>query len=161
MSVSTRDLVVWPDGDAVTGVHEPLAVVAAHDGCASCLAVDGDTVATAGFDGFVRVWALNIASPTPQLRMTRLVRHSAARTPHRATARRGTCIKAHLLFWHCPCASQMAGHNGDVYALCARGTTVVSGGLDGTVRVWNAVTGRCEKILTGHKVRAVRNKCGG
>jgi len=79
-SMSTRDLVVWPDGDAVTGVHEPLAVVAAHDGCASCLAVDGDTVATAGFDGFVRVWALNIASPAPQLRMTRLVRPFAAPT---------------------------------------------------------------------------------
>jgi len=55
----------------------------------------------------------------------------------------------------------MAGHNGDVYALCAHGTTLVSGGLDGTVRVWNAVTGRCEKIFTGHKVGIVHSKSGG
>jgi hypothetical protein len=47
----------------------------------------------------------------------------------------------------------LLAHAGDVYALCLRGTTLVSGGLDGKVRVWDTETGRCVQNLVGHKVR--------
>ena len=47
----------------------------------------------------------------------------------------------------------MFGHTGDVYALRMMGTTLVSGGLDAKVTVWDAETGRCVRTLTGHKVR--------
>ncbi len=46
-----------------------------------------------------------------------------------------------------------SGHKGEVYssAFSPDGLTIVTGGADGTVRLWNAVTGDAIRVLTGHK----------
>lgn len=42
------------------------------------------------------------------------------------------------------------GHVMGVWALCLRGDTLVSGGCDRDVRVWDLKTGQCTQILRGH-----------
>ena len=44
----------------------------------------------------------------------------------------------------------MKGHDHTVRALAARGRTLVSGSYDGTVRVWDIITGECKRVLVGH-----------
>ena len=44
----------------------------------------------------------------------------------------------------------MKGHDHTVRALTARGRTLVSGSYDGTVRVWDIITGECKWVLVGH-----------
>ena len=45
----------------------------------------------------------------------------------------------------------LRGHTGEITSVCMTGSRrqVISGSTDGTVRVWNSDTGRCEKILDG------------
>ncbi|MEV7190222.1 hypothetical protein AB0N81_00255 [Streptomyces sp. NPDC093510] len=52
-----------------------------------------------------------------------------------------------------PLQQRMTGHRGGVHAVAfgAGGRTVASGGQDGTVRLWNTVTGRQLKVLRGHR----------
>ncbi|MFH8612217.1 NACHT and WD repeat domain-containing protein [Streptomyces sp. NPDC018029] len=52
-----------------------------------------------------------------------------------------------------PLQQRMTGHRGDVRAVAfsADGRTVASGGRDGTVRLWNTVTGKTLKVLRGHQ----------
>ncbi|KAF9004811.1 cell division control protein 4 [Cyathus striatus] len=44
----------------------------------------------------------------------------------------------------------LQGHDHAVRDVAAYGKTIVSGSYDSTVRVWDAVTGKCEFILRGH-----------
>ncbi|KAJ7108575.1 WD40 repeat-like protein [Mycena epipterygia] len=44
----------------------------------------------------------------------------------------------------------LEGHGQAVRALAARGRTLVSGSSDGTVRVWDLITGVCRWVLLGH-----------
>jgi WD40 repeat protein len=50
------------------------------------------------------------------------------------------------------CLATFEGHNGSVssIALAAGGELVVSGGVDGTLRVWRVSTGACLRVLKGH-----------
>ncbi|MET8682932.1 hypothetical protein ABZV77_01850 [Streptomyces sp. NPDC004732] len=52
-----------------------------------------------------------------------------------------------------PLQQRMEGHRGEVKAVAfsSDARTVASGGKDGTVRLWNSVTGRQSKVLTGHQ----------
>lgn len=155
-------LLVWPDhasddapATAAVAASKPAAPVVgapAHEGCASCVATDGTVVATGGFDGIVRVWALEPPidaadgdGAVPHLRLVHRVRVRVLCTERRAPD--GVTDRP---------MPQLLAHAGDVYALCLRGTTLVSGGLDAKVRVWDTETGRCVQTLTGHKVR----RCG-
>lgn len=45
----------------------------------------------------------------------------------------------------------LEGHTGAVRAVSAHGRVCVSGSYDGTVRVWDTVTGTCTNTLTGHE----------
>ncbi|CAN0426394.1 unnamed protein product [Lampetra fluviatilis] len=57
----------------------------------------------------------------------------------------------------------LSGHVGTVTCVCVRGTSVASGGRDGTVRVWEAASGRCVAALSGHggPVRGLGFLCDG
>ena len=50
------------------------------------------------------------------------------------------------------CLATFEGHSGPVssIALAASGELVVSGGVDGTLRVWRVSTGACLRVLRGH-----------
>ncbi len=50
------------------------------------------------------------------------------------------------------CLATFEGHSGTVssIALAAGGELVVSGGVDGTLRVWRVSTGACVRVLRGH-----------
>src|SRR5215469_10417407 len=58
-----------------------------------------------------------------------------------------------------PNSTPYGGHRGAVSAVAYApdGTTLASGGVDGTVRIWDARTGQLQRVLTGHTgaVRAV------
>lgn len=45
----------------------------------------------------------------------------------------------------------LEGHTGAVRAVSAHGRVCVSGSYDGTVRVWDTITGTCTNTLTGHE----------
>lgn len=45
----------------------------------------------------------------------------------------------------------LMGHTSAVRSLSAHGSTLVSGGYDHTVRVWDVVTGESKWVLTGHR----------
>ena len=53
---------------------------------------------------------------------------------------------------HRPAAAELTGHDGPVrsVAVTADGARAVSGGGDGTVRVWDLATGQQQAKLTGH-----------
>ena len=50
------------------------------------------------------------------------------------------------------CAHALPGHDGPVRAVAPLpcGQRCVSGGADGTARVWNCLMGTCERVLAGH-----------
>lgn len=59
-----------------------------------------------------------------------------------------------LLIWDSPLETEvpreLRGHKRGVNSLCAYGSTVVSAGNDGTIRVWDVRTGQCLRVLEGH-----------
>ena len=56
------------------------------------------------------------------------------------------------------CTHTLRGHRNYVYCVAFDGTTIVSGSLDKTVRIWRAPynTAECERVLEGHTRRVVR-----
>ena len=112
---------MWPDavGDTGVGAGTPaLVTVDAHEGCASCVAVEGDRIATGGFDGVVRLWRLTpptAADPTPSVIYLRQVPYRAwasarghdARATHARTV--GATWSLRRVARDVPCASRAAG----------------------------------------------------
>ncbi|MFB9180316.1 WD40 repeat domain-containing serine/threonine protein kinase [Dactylosporangium sucinum] len=47
----------------------------------------------------------------------------------------------------------MTGHSGGIVAVAAAGDVVLSAADDGTVRVWDAGSGECRQVLTGHTAK--------
>ena len=50
------------------------------------------------------------------------------------------------------CERTLEGHVKTVFALASLGDKLISGSLDGTIRVWDLSTGRLDATLTGHKM---------
>ncbi|WP_416529799.1 protein kinase domain-containing protein [Streptomyces coelicoflavus] len=91
-----------------------------------CVTSDGRYAVTGGADGTVRMWDLTVPPIDPR------------RPPDTVFSGR----------YH-----TLTGHGAEVLAVCATpdGRRAVTGGADGTVRVWDLGTGACVHTLTGHR----------
>ena len=142
---------VW---DLATGQQQ--AKLTGHDGLVWSVAVtaDGARAVSGGDDGTVRVWDLatgqqQASSPATTARCGRW--RSPRTGPGRSAA--ATTARCGCGTWP-PASSRRAltGHDGLVrsVAVTADGARAVSGGDDGTVRVWDLATGQQQAELTGH-----------
>lgn len=132
----------------------------AHQGHVGGVAFSPDSInlATVSNDGYTRLWQAPGASltyPVPEQQQARV--HAVAWSPRdrlvAAVSDRGVML-------YDPDAPatpvrELVGHRGTVWcAAFAADGTLVTGGEDGTVRVWDAATGACTQVLD-HEVGPV------
>ncbi|MBN1557764.1 MAG: protein kinase [Lentisphaerae bacterium] len=112
---------------------------------------DGTLACTAGLDG-MRLWETAGGTLQAALDAAPRVMRSAAFTPD---GRRLVLCGARAVVWNLEPREPVAAftnHHGAVTCAAASpdGQWVVSGGRDGTARIWNAASGRERRILPGH-----------
>jgi WD40 repeat protein len=148
-SSAVGTLTVW---DLNSG--EALRVMHGHAGRVDQLAVtpDGRRVLSGGDDAILRLWDTDTGVTTAILRGHGGWIESAAVTPdglHAISGSRDNMVRVWELQ---PLASrQVSGHAGWVGAVSLIGIrTAVSAADDGTLRLWDTLTGAERKVLTGH-----------
>jgi WD40 repeat protein len=121
---------------------------------AAVLSPDGRRVASASWDRTVRLWDAADGHPVcDPMRHAGRVLSVAVSATHIATASRGgfpqlwnaaTCVREREFIEE--------GHIGEVdsVAFTADGSRLVTGGYDGTARVWEVETGHLIRVLGGH-----------
>ncbi|CAO3565736.1 unnamed protein product [Mortierella alpina] len=105
----------------------------------------GTMMASCSIDGTVRVWDLNQAFAVVAGHDQELHPHS----PSYQGTSPGEAFLDKVERWGCPikCRWLLTGHVGWVNAVAIEETTVVSGGSDHTVRVWDALTGTLKYLI--------------
>ena len=151
------------------GSGHQLATLRGHTGVVVSMALSGDgqLVASAGFDGAVRLSETGSGQLLAAVRgETSGIRGVAISANGRLVASAGT--DGNVRLWE-PAGDQLVatlqGHTGVVHgvALSPDGRLVASAGWDGTVRLWQTEGGKCLATLRGHSggVRRVALSRGG
>uniref|UniRef100_A0A8J7A9C3 Caspase family protein n=1 Tax=Desmonostoc muscorum LEGE 12446 TaxID=1828758 RepID=A0A8J7A9C3_DESMC len=128
-----------------------------HEGDVWSVAIstDGQTIASGGNDGTVRLWNLQGHPLAEPFRGHKdYVRSVAISTDGRTIVSGGNdgTVRLWNLQGH-PLAEPFCGHEGDVWsvAISKDGQTIVSGGRDGTVRLWNLQGHPLAEPFRGHE----------
>lgn len=133
---------VWDRSECRLGnpVLPLVAQLRGHRGPVNAIQLRGDHLVSAGGDGVVKLWTLN-GSDLPGAPAAPLVPPGSCLRSFRGHTRGLACV-------------QIA--EGDKFE------TVISGGNDNTIRVWDVLSGSCVRVLAGHKdmVRCVDVSCG-
>jgi WD40 repeat protein len=172
-----RELVACGRGDGLVHLRgsatgDDIRVLTGHTGPVSTLSstfASGDVILASGStDHTVGVWTLNAARQRPHLDYRPGWSDAvAAVVVHRQVFLAGAGLDGTVRLWDPYTGKERrrrtalpwsrrstARHTGGVAALCAipwhSGTRVATAGRDGTVRIWNADTGRQELIFGGH-----------
>ena len=123
---------------------------------------DGHTLATAGFDGTVRLW--DVATGATRTTLTLAGRTGAVRSvafsPDGHTLATGS-FDGTVRLWDVGTGTTrttLTGHSVQVLSVefSPDGRTLASAGFDHTVRLWDVATGTTRTTLTGH-TRAIRS----
>ena len=145
------DVVVWkPDGNRVGELSGHPTAVWAVD-----VSSDGKLVATAGYDGLVKVWDLQSRKLKADLKQHKGWVRSLAFSPDGLRlASAGEDGKVFL--WNTQdgkAAISVDAHKGPATAVAFSpdGKKIVTGGGDNLVKVWNAADGAAIQTLVGHE----------
>ena len=145
------DVVVWKaDGSRVGNLSGHATAVWAVDASS-----DGKLVATAGYDGMVKLWDMQNRKLKADLNQHKGWVRSLAFSPDGSqlvTAGEDGSV----IVWSTSsgkAVTTVAAHKGPVTAITfsSEGKTFVTGGGDNLVKIWNALDGKEIKSLTGHE----------
>jgi WD40 repeat protein len=126
--------------------------VHAHRGGALAVVIsrDGRTLVSGGVDGTIKFWSL------PELTLRKTARAGGS-VRSLAISRLGKLVASgsgdgRVRLWKMPAGSlvrTLSGHTAGVFAVAfvPGGTTLVSAGLDKTIRLWNVRTGKMQSCL--------------
>lgn len=114
--------------------------------------LDDARIATSSVDGFVRLWPQDGTEPeTISTHDTALTSLTALSSGRYASADVAGNIQVVDPATGGPPLATLIGHNGPVRAMIQiDDTTLVSGGDDSTLRVWDMTTGEQQRVLDGH-----------
>ena len=145
------DVIVWKaDGSRVGNLSGHATAVGAVD-----TSSDGKLVATAGYDGVVKLWDMQGRKLKADLNQHKGWVRSLAFSPDGAQlATAGE--DGNVIVWNTlsgKSVTTVVAHKGPVTAITFSqdGKTFVTGGGDNLVKVWNAVDGKEIKSLAGHE----------
>ena len=145
------DVVVWKaDGSRVVTLSGHATAVWAVDASS-----DGKLVATAGYDGMVKLWDMQSGKLKADLNQHKGWVRSLAFSPDGSqlvTAGED----GNVIVWSTSsgtAVTTVVAHKGPVTAITfsSDGKTFVTGGRDNLVKIWNALDGKEIKSLTGHE----------
>ncbi|KAL5343164.1 WD40-repeat-containing domain protein [Aspergillus crustosus] len=124
-----------------------------HNASVRCLQVEDNIVATGSMDASVKLWDLSRARTTHKSnRVNKHVQDDDADDD--ATAAHSTSLEDCFVF-------SLDAHVGEVTALHFKGSTLVSGSADKTLRQWDLTTGRCVQTLDVLWAAAQSSSLGG
>jgi WD40 repeat protein len=116
---------------------------------------DGTRLATAHFEGVVRLWDINSSQPLLSIWGHRGTVWSVAFSPDDRLLASGA-QDALIHVWDAQtgqCLTTLQGHQKSVHALLflPDGNTLISSSGDATIRIWDIRSGECLRVLQGHK----------
>ncbi|MCP4221511.1 MAG: WD40 repeat domain-containing protein [bacterium] len=123
---------------------------------------DGNTVVAGGTDKELKLWDIHSGELNKSLKGETEYIFSASITPNGKRAVTGSIRSVRL--WDLEdfkCVREFKGHDDCVMAVAISpdGSTVLSGSWDKTIRLWNAETGKCEKLFSHTFLEAINCLC--